>query len=140
MVTPTFNLVDLPLAQIRPHRKYHRMHFGIDWRDERLVNSIAELGILTPLVVTENQRGSYVVLDGWRRYRAARRAGVDMVPCSVYPKLRELDFLTLRWELNTTRRRITKGEVARWWRENRDALPPDVRDRVYATVMCMQLE
>lgn len=50
---------------------------------EDLVTSIQEHGIIEPLIVTELSDGSYELIAGERRLRAARVAGLDDVPCVV---------------------------------------------------------
>lgn len=56
---------------------------------EQLSRSIAEIGVLQPLLVTENpeQPGFYRLIAGERRYRAAQMAGLTTVPVHVLPNL-----------------------------------------------------
>ncbi len=67
------------------------------WPDEpseELCTSVAASGLLQPLVVTPQGRG-YIVLEGRRRYHAARRAGITRVPVVVV-KLTPEDAVALR--------------------------------------------
>ena len=62
----------------------------IDEADEDfqlLVESVRVLGILQPLHV-EKRDASYQLIDGERRWRAARAAGLKDVPCEVWPASR----------------------------------------------------
>lgn len=49
---------------------------------EELAESIRSAGILQPLIVVETE-GRYRIIAGERRYRAARKAGLETVPCIV---------------------------------------------------------
>ena len=49
---------------------------------QQLADSIRESGILQPILVTEH-KGRYLIVAGERRFRAARIAGLDEIPCLV---------------------------------------------------------
>ena len=49
---------------------------------QALADSIKEAGVLQPLLVVEKE-GRYRIVAGERRFRAARMAGLDQVPCIV---------------------------------------------------------
>jgi ParB family chromosome partitioning protein len=49
---------------------------------EELTASVAQHGILQPIVVAP-QKGGYQIVAGERRYRAAKRAGLDKIPALV---------------------------------------------------------
>lgn len=48
--------------------------------------TVKTLGILQPLLVTENGDGTYLVLDGHRRLLSAKGCGLKKVPCEVVDK------------------------------------------------------
>ena len=50
---------------------------------ERLAESINTSGIIQPLLVRENKNGSYELIAGERRLRAAKMLGLKRVPCIV---------------------------------------------------------
>ena len=52
-----------------------------------LTNSIKEHGVITPIVVNRNPDGTYMIIAGERRYRAAKNAGLETIPAVV----KELD-------------------------------------------------
>lgn len=54
---------------------------------QQLAQSIREQGILQPLLVVPGEWGRYTLVAGERRWRAAREAGLETVPCIV----RDLD-------------------------------------------------
>jgi ParB family chromosome partitioning protein len=63
---------------IRPNRYQPRIQFAEDELEE-LCQSIKEQGILQPLLVRE-ENGSFELIAGERRLRAAKRAGLSQVP------------------------------------------------------------
>ena len=75
-------LVDLPVSAVRPNPHQPRRHF-----DEEalaaLTASIAELGVLQPILVRQVGEGDYELVAGERRWRAARRAGLSTIPAIV---------------------------------------------------------
>jgi ParB family transcriptional regulator, chromosome partitioning protein len=75
-------LADIPIAEIRPNPQQPREHF-----DEEalaaLADSIREVGILQPVLVRAAENGGYELIAGERRWRAARRIGLQTVPAMV---------------------------------------------------------
>lgn len=59
-----------------------RQHFDEEALTQ-LASSIKQYGILQPLVVTPNGQGSYALVAGERRWRAAQMAGLDKIPAIV---------------------------------------------------------
>lgn len=77
--TPVFQ--NLPVDAIAPNPQQPRTRFD----DESLTSlseSIAEVGVLQPIVVRETETG-YVLVAGERRLRAAKRAGLNEIPSVV---------------------------------------------------------
>lgn len=70
------------VARIVPNRHQPRVRFGEEGMAE-LAASIAQLGVLQPLLVTPMEDGDYMLVSGERRLRAARRAGLTSVPVVV---------------------------------------------------------
>ena len=71
--------VTLPLDEIIPNREQPRKQFD----DEALADlsaSIAQHGVLQPLLVRPMPDGSYQLVAGERRWRASRMAGLTEVP------------------------------------------------------------
>lgn len=69
--------VSIPLDRLRPHPDNIREDLG-DLSE--LAASIATRGLLQPLVVSPTGK-SFLILDGHRRYAAAKLAGVPALPC-----------------------------------------------------------
>jgi ParB family chromosome partitioning protein len=70
---------DVPVELIKPNAGQPRKAFDDDGL-ARLAESIAESGVVQPLVVRPLSDGRYELIAGERRWRAARKAGLDTVP------------------------------------------------------------
>lgn len=70
---------EVPVAAVRPNPRQPRAHF-----DEEslagLTASIAELGVLQPILVRTAGDGQYELIAGERRWRASKRAGLQTIP------------------------------------------------------------
>lgn len=75
-------LVEAAVADIRANPRQPRRHF--DERDlADLAASIAELGLLQPVLVRRVDPSGYELVAGERRWRAAQEAGLERVPALV---------------------------------------------------------
>jgi len=72
----------VPISQLVPNILQVRQHFDLDALQE-LADDIKARGILEPLLVREAEPGSYEIIAGERRYRAAQVAGLVEVPVIV---------------------------------------------------------
>jgi ParB family chromosome partitioning protein len=75
-------LIDVPVAAIAPNPQQPRTTFAPAALDE-LRASIAELGVLVPLIVRRLDGERYELIAGERRWRAAIAAGLSTVPALV---------------------------------------------------------
>ncbi|GAB3267804.1 hypothetical protein GCM10027449_00600 [Sinomonas notoginsengisoli] len=91
--TDDLDLVEVPGAQfaelkvedIHPNRKQPRTAFDEEEMAE-LVHSVREIGILQPIVVrksTESGSERFELVMGERRWRAAKKAGLDLIPAII---------------------------------------------------------
>ena len=69
----------LPLAQIRPNKDQPRKDFDEE-RLEELAESIRTLGLVQPITVEPLGDGTYQIIAGERRWRAAQRAELQEIP------------------------------------------------------------
>jgi ParB family chromosome partitioning protein len=74
-------LEELPLASITPNRYQPRDHFDEEALGA-LADSIREVGVLQPVLVRPAGEG-YELIAGERRWRAARRVGLQTIPALV---------------------------------------------------------
>jgi ParB family chromosome partitioning protein len=75
-------LDELPLASISPNRFQPRGHFDEEALSQ-LADSIREVGVLQPVLVRPAADGEYELIAGERRWRAARRVGLQTIPALV---------------------------------------------------------
>ncbi|HYH29469.1 MAG TPA: ParB/RepB/Spo0J family partition protein [Pseudonocardia sp.] len=73
---------EIDLAAVRPNPQQPRTQFDDEALAE-LEHSIREFGLLQPIVVREASPGSYELVMGERRWRAAQRAGLTRLPAIV---------------------------------------------------------
>ena len=72
---------DVDIAHIVPNRYQPRHHFDEETLGA-LSASIAEVGVIQPIIVREIEEG-YEIVAGERRWRAAQRAGLRSIPALV---------------------------------------------------------
>jgi ParB family transcriptional regulator, chromosome partitioning protein len=78
----TGELRELPVSLIKPNPNQPRTHFDPDAL-AALAASIDATGIVQPLLVRPLADGSYELVAGERRWRAAQQAGLEKVPAVV---------------------------------------------------------
>ncbi len=89
-----FNLTSLPIERIQANKQNPRSVFSEDELVD-LANSIKEKGIVQPIIVREiDNTGSYEVIAGERRWRAAQIAQLDNIP-AIVKKLSDDDALEI---------------------------------------------
>jgi ParB family transcriptional regulator, chromosome partitioning protein len=78
---PTSALREVPISNIRPNARQPRTYFDEEAMSA-LAASIRELGVLQPVLVKElpGEPDAYELIAGERRWRAARRAGLQTIP------------------------------------------------------------
>ena len=76
------SLVEIPVADIVPNPHQPRVHFDEESLAE-LAASIAEIGVLQPILVRALDEGGYELIAGERRWRAANRVGLAVIPALV---------------------------------------------------------
>ena len=78
---------------------------------DELTDSIKGMGVLNPLLVVHMMDGTYRIIAGHRRAAAAKRAGVEEVPCIV-TKMTALEQQYAMWTENEQRQQLTPREQA----------------------------
>jgi len=79
---PGARLVHIDPNAIVPNPRQPRTHFDPDDLAE-LVHSVREFGVLQPVVVRDKGDGTYELIMGERRTRAAREAGLESIPAVI---------------------------------------------------------
>ncbi len=77
-------LVEVPVGAINANSFQPRRHFDEEALDT-LTASVREVGVLQPILVRPASEGSYELVAGERRWRAAKRAGLQTIPAIVRP-------------------------------------------------------
>ncbi|MFM8648409.1 MAG: ParB/RepB/Spo0J family partition protein [Actinomycetota bacterium] len=75
-------MIEIPVKDLSPNPHQPRVHFDEESLSD-LSASIREIGVLQPLLVRQLPDGSYQLIAGERRWRAAQRAGLTTVPAVV---------------------------------------------------------
>jgi ParB family chromosome partitioning protein len=79
---PNAGVTTLPLDRLRANPAQPRKHFDEDELRE-LADSIKKHGVIQPVIVEDAGDGSYTIVAGERRSRAARMAGLEQVPALI---------------------------------------------------------
>ena len=102
---------EINLNKIKPGRFQPRSNFD-DVKLQELTNSIKNQGVLSPILVRELGLNEYEVIAGERRLRAAKRAGLESIPCLVDQK-KDQDALVSALIENLQREDLNPVEEAR---------------------------
>ncbi len=80
--TDRARLIEVPIESLSPNPNQPRVHFDEESLAE-LAASIQEIGVLQPVLARDMGNGTYQLVAGERRWRAARRAGLLTIPAVV---------------------------------------------------------
>ena len=75
-------ITDLKLVQVEPNSNQPRKTFDNE-KLEILADSIKEHGLIQPIIVVKNKKGNYTIVAGERRWRAAKKAGLETIPAVI---------------------------------------------------------
>ncbi len=78
----TSAISEISIKHITPNPDQPRTTFDEEALDE-LAASISELGIIQPLTLRKTGDDNYQIISGERRFRAAKKAGLDTVPAYI---------------------------------------------------------
>lgn len=106
----------LPLSALKPNRMQPRSLFDEGGLEE-LAQSIRIQGVVQPLIVAPRSDGSYTIIAGERRFRAARLAGLKQVPVVVRDVADERELLELALVENLQRADLNPLEEAEAYQE-----------------------
>ena len=95
--------------------------FREDTAFEMLIDSIANLGVLTPIIVRSLDDGNYEIISGHRRTEACRRLGIETIPCIVKELTRD-EATVILVDLNLQRDEVLPSEKAYAYKMKMDAL------------------
>lgn len=75
-------LLNLPISKVEPNKEQPREYFDEKALQE-LADSIAQFGLIQPVVARKLDSGYYQIIAGERRWRASRMAGLKEIPVRV---------------------------------------------------------
>jgi ParB family chromosome partitioning protein len=78
----TSALAELPIGSIKPNSFQPRRAFDEETLAD-LTASVRELGVLQPILVRPSGEGEFELIAGERRWRAAKRAGLQTIPALI---------------------------------------------------------
>jgi ParB family chromosome partitioning protein len=104
-------LRELPLELLRPNARQPRRRFDEQGLQE-LAGSLGERGVLQPVLVRPCPGGTYELIAGERRWRAAQLAGLETIPALVRPR-EDAEALELALIENMAREDLNPVEEAR---------------------------
>lgn len=78
----TSALAELPIGSIKPNSFQPRKSFDEETLGD-LTASVRELGVLQPVLVRPLDEGTFELIAGERRWRAAKRAGLQTIPALI---------------------------------------------------------
>jgi ParB family chromosome partitioning protein len=107
---------EVEIGRIRPNPNQPRSHFNEDALAE-LADSIAERGVLQPILLRPNGREAFEIIAGERRWRAAQRAGLHVIPAVVRDGVDEEETAELALIENIQREDLNAIEEAEGYRQ-----------------------
>lgn len=113
-------VIDLPAAEISDFPD-HPFKVRMDEEMEQLVESIKERGVLSPVLVRPMPDGSYQMVSGHRRKRAAELAELPTVPCIVR-ELTDDEAIIIMVDSNLQREQVLPSEKAFAYKMKLDAM------------------
>ena len=117
-LSATSGAVKVKLIDIEPNRDQPRKQFDEDALND-LASSIAQHGVLQPLLVRPMSDGTYQLVAGERRWRASRLAGLTEVPV-IIRDLTDAQVAELALVENLQRENLNPMETAKGFKELQD--------------------
>jgi len=113
-------VTDLPAAEISDFPN-HPFKVRMDEEMERLVDSVRERGVLSPVLVRPMPDGDYQMVAGHRRKRAAELAERPMLPC-IIREMTDDEAIIIMVDSNLQREQVLASEKAFAYKMKLDAM------------------
>ncbi len=113
--------VELEGDRIVPNPFQPRTEFDSAGLDE-LAASIANHGVLQPIVVRRTPDGGFELIAGERRFRASKKVGLSSIPAVVKTQVSDREMLELALVENVQRQALNPMEKALAFKEMQDSL------------------
>ncbi len=131
------NIVELPIDEIKPNPYQQRKYFDF-YSLNRLTESIRKFGVIQPVTVRIVNGKSYELVAGERRLRAARAAGLKMIP-AVFVDADEEESSILSFIENLQRKSLSYIEEAEGYKSLMEDFGMGVDDISSSTGLSMSL-
>ena len=119
-VPDTEGTVDIEVESIYPFEN-HPFKVVDDEKMEELVESIKANGVLTPVLVRPDDEGTYAMISGHRRLRAAKKAGLRKIP-AIIKEMTNDEAVIAMVDANVQREEILPSEKAFAFKMKMDAI------------------
>lgn len=119
-VPDTEGTVDIEVESIYPFEN-HPFKVVDDEKMEELVESIKANGVLTPVLVRPDDEGTYEMISGHRRLRAAKKAGLRKIP-AIIKEMTNDEAVIAMVDANVQREEILPSEKAFAFKMKMDAI------------------
>lgn len=106
----------LRLSEIEPNKDQPRKSFDKEAL-QQLADSINEHGVIQPLIVRSMPSGSYQIIAGERRWRAAKMAGLSEIPVVIRDDLTDEQAMQIAMIENLQRENLNPIEEALGYKE-----------------------
>ncbi len=106
----------LRLSEIEPNKDQPRKSFDKEAL-QQLADSISEHGVIQPLIVRSLPSGSYQIVAGERRWRAAKMAGLSEIPVVIRDDISEEQAMQIAMIENLQRENLNPIEEALGYKE-----------------------
>ena len=113
-------IIEMPLTDLHPF-KDHPFKVLDDELMQQTIDSIAQVGVLSPIVVRPDPGGGYEIISGHRRLHACEAAGLKTIPVIVR-ELTDDEAVIFMVDSNLQRENILPSERALAYKMKSDAL------------------
>lgn len=103
--------VTIDIKKIKPNPNQARKTFDEAEIDD-LANSVSQKGVIYPVLLTEKADGTYMIVAGERRFRAAKKVGLTEIP-AIIENLSEREIMEVSLIENIQRVNLNPIEEAR---------------------------
>lgn len=110
------SVATLRISEIEPNKNQPRKSFDNDAL-KQLADSIAEHGVIQPLLVRSLPGGNYVIIAGERRWRAAKMAGLSEIPVVIRDDISDEQAAQIAMIENLQRENLNPIEEALGYKE-----------------------
>ena len=128
------HLEDIPLSAISEFPS-HPFKVRMDESMTKMVESVQERGVLSPVLVRPMEDGTYQMVSGHRRKKASELAGKETIPCIVR-ELTDDEAILIMVDSNLQRETILPSERAFAYKMKLEAMKrqgqrTDLRSRIH---------